>query len=115
MQAEDMTLEELEALAASKRGAVKDDSRFREVSVSGVTLAIDVYRLKSWKAFDMIATIEDDEIADTKRLNKMLDLVSFISNKTRDEILDLLGGELADFECVLKFCSDVVKAVDSKN
>lgn len=116
MDVEAMTTAEIEQVLAEKRAEEGSaEPEFKSVTVDGITLTIDIAKFKSWKAFDMIAAIEDTGKSNVQRLMKIVEFVEFVSGVPHEELLARFGGEMADFMAVSDFCTRVIRELRPKN
>lgn len=112
MDAETMTPEELMALAREKQG---DEPETREVTVRGFTFNVDTARLTSWKAFRLIASLDDERTSDFGKVQAAIDLMEFITDLTGDQVVESLGGDMADPMEVMRVVTEVIAGAYPKN
>ena len=110
MDAENMTADELIKLAAAKRG-----EETQTITVNGRDYTVYPKRLLHWKAFNLIAAIDDADNTEFQKVSAALEFVSYVTDTTAQEFIDGLGGDTANMMDVMAVCAEIIQAVAPKN
>ena len=86
----------------------------RTVEVNGAKVEVDIARLESWKAFKMLAEIEEAEDSFGKVM-ACLGFMEYITGLGEDDIVALNGGEDAKVQDVVGFAMAVIQGAYPKN
>lgn len=115
MNAEEMTAEQLMELAQAK--AAGDElaaSSSRVVDIDGVKVTIDVAKLQSWNAFNLIRGIENDE-NQLSKIDAAMRFVEYVSDFDEEAIVQHCGGDDAAASVVVAFAMRIIQGCYPKN
>lgn len=113
MDAEKMTPDELMELAREKQGA--EPPTTREVTVRGHTFNVDDRRLTSWKAFKLVASLDDEKSSGFGKVQAAIELMEFITDLDADAVVESLGGDMANPVEVMQVVTEIVAGAYPKN
>lgn len=111
MNADNMTADELYALAQQKAGSAQE---VREMDVDGLAVKVYPHKANSWKAYRILreAMGAGDDMA---RFDAMLALVTLATDVDEERIIEHCGGEEAQTPDVVRIVSEIVAGCYPKN
>ena len=119
MNAEDMSYEELLALAKIKQAqqgiVIEAKPNMRRVTVRGIPVTIDETRLASWRAFELVGKMDSDKLSEFEKMDAAFETVEFLTGMSKAEVIGELGGDLADVRDVTEFVAEVIQAAYPKD
>lgn len=111
MEAENMTAEELMELAAAKQP--KEESKL--ITVGGHEFKVYPSRFMHWKAFRLVALMDDTEVSEFQKIDAALALVTYVTDMTADEFIERLGGDTTNVKEIMTACAEIIAEVAPKN
>lgn len=113
MNVEDMSAEQLMAAAEAKAGEQSSAASTREVEVFGHRIVIDITKLQTWRAFKLIRMIDNGN--EVEKVDGAVEFAVMVSDKTEDEIVEMLGGDDATVMDVVQFAMAIIMECAPKN
>ena len=88
----------------------------RTVTVDGLTVTVDMRRIRSWTAAGLVAKADNPNASQFQRISAMMQLYEFIFADGLQNVLDHFGGaDVANTSEVMAFFEKLMVALDQKN
>lgn len=111
MEAENMTAEQLLALAQQKSAAAPEA---RAIDVDGMAVTVYPQKANSWRAYRILRDAMGAE-ADMDKFDAMLALVEFATDVDEEAIIAHCGGDEAQAPDVVRMVSEILAGCFPKN
>ena len=86
-----------------------------EVEVRGTKVSVDPVKLKSWRAFKMVAALQSPDATEFEKIGTAMAFVSLVAGMDEESIVEAVGGEDAPAEDVVAFVTEVISGCYPKN
>lgn len=110
------TLDEARAMIDETAPPVLPPDNMRTVTVDGLTVTVDVRRVRSWTAAGLVAKADDPNASEFQRISAMMKLYEFIfADGLKDVLAHFGGADVANVGDVMGFFQSLMVALEEKN